>query len=82
MIIIVLIISDFLELSAPLTFICKLDYNSVTKERSIVFKVELVSDAADSDVTFFSHVLTFEKFALADLFGVIFSVEMVGMDLL
>jgi hypothetical protein len=82
LIIIVLIICDFLEFPAPLAFISEFNDNSVTKERSIVLKVELVSDAANSEVTFFSHVLTFEKFALTDLFGVIFSVEVVGMDLL
>lgn len=82
LIIIFLIICDFLKLSAPLAFISEFNDNSITKERSIVLKVELVSVAADSEVTFFSHVLTFEEFALADLFGVSFSVEVVGMDLL
>jgi hypothetical protein len=82
LIIIVLIICDFLELSPPLAFISEFNDNSVTKERSIVFKVELVSDAADSEVTFFSHILTFEKFALADLFVVILSVKVFGMNLL
>jgi hypothetical protein len=81
LVIVILVIGDFLELSAPLAFVCKFNDDSIAKERSIVFEVELEGVTSDPEVTFLRHELAFEEFALADFFGVGLGVEVVGVYL-